>query len=164
VETDDGFKEEENGTEPINYFASLMPRGRPRKRTLSTTKAYWATLRILSPEPKLEPEYICWGGVCRRVDVSPARSNMSYISFKSETYSQMCSQDTLFKTKPFLVRRSKSELGTRSFSCPPFKPRSRSRYFEYATWFGTRGRRGRSCSFSSVDSHLSKRSQPLFLT
>jgi hypothetical protein len=182
VETDDGFKqepepiggsgsdpilsldtdEEENSTEP-NYFASLMPRSRPRKRTLSTTKAYWATLRIPSPEPKPEPVYESWGGVIRRVDISPARSNESHISFRSVPYSQMCSQNTPPRTKPFFFTRSKSELGTRSASCPPFKPSSRSRYFEHATWFGTRGRKGRSCSFSTVNSHVSQRSPtPVF--
>jgi hypothetical protein len=162
LDTDDGFKEEENSTEP-NYFASLMPRSRPKKRTLSTTKAYWATLRIPSPEPKPEPVYESWGGVIRRVDVSPARSNESYISFRSETYSQMCSQNTPPRGNPFFFTRSKSELGTRSVSCPPFKPSSRSRYFKYATWFGTRGRKGRSCSFSTVNSHVSQRSPtPIF--
>jgi hypothetical protein len=162
LDTDDGFKQEENSTEPINYFAYLMPRSRPKKRTLSTTKAYLATLKIPSPEPKPEPVYESWGGVIRRVDGSPARSE-SHISYRSETYSQMCSQNTPPRTKPFFLTRSKSELGTRSASCPPFKPSYRSRYSKHATWFGTRERRGRSCSYSTVNSHVSQRSPtPVF--
>ena len=184
VDTEDGFRqepepiggsgydpvlsldtdEEDNSIEPnyFAYFASLMPKSRPRSRTLSTTKAYWATLRIPSPVPKPEPVYESWGGVIRQVNVSPARSE-SHLSFRSETYSQMCSQNTPPRTKPFFFTRSKSELGTRSASCPPFKPSYRSRYSKHATWFGTRERRGRSCSYSTVNSHVSQRSPtPVF--
>jgi hypothetical protein len=151
VETADGFKE--TGIDPKKFFSNMIPRGRPRKRTLSQTKDYWRTLPI--PEPEPEPDN-CWGGEGRRADVSPARSysDMSRISINSSPYSYLCPQEAPFKT--IFVKRSKSH---RSHSCPPFKPLSRSRFLTYHTWFGTRARRGRSCSYSSVSSVSSNSSE-----